>query len=106
RGGPVVASPDPIAATVPTAPTGDSPEVRRYNRIKRWLGMTDAVIGFVLLLVLLITGWTGKLRDWSYHLGSQHYFVAVFLYVLMFSLIIKALSAPLDYFSFRLEHRY
>jgi STE24 endopeptidase len=57
-------------------------------------------------VVLLVTGWTGRLRDWSYHLGHQHYFLAVFLYVLMFSLIVKALSAPLDYFGFRLEHRY
>ena len=85
---------------------GDSSEVRRYNRIRRWLGMTDAVIGFVLLVVLLVTGWTGKLRDWSYHGAGQHYFLAVFLYVLMFSVIIKALSAPFDYLGFRLEHQY
>lgn len=88
------------------APVSDSPEARRYNRIRRWLGIADAIIGFLLLVVLLVTGWTGRLRDWSYHLGHQHYFLAVFLYVLMFSLIVKALSAPLDYFGFRLEHRY
>ena len=74
--------------------------------MRRWLGITDAVIGFLLLVVLLVTGWTGTLRDWSYHWGSQHYFLAVFLYVLMFSVIMKVLSAPLDYFGFRLEHRY
>jgi STE24 endopeptidase len=84
----------------------DSPEARRYNRIRRWLGIADAIIGFLLLVVLLVTGWTGKLRDWSYHLGGQNYFLAVFLYVLMFSMIVKALGVPLDYFGFRLEHRY
>ena len=57
----------------------DTPEARRYNRIKRWLGMADAVIGFLLLVVLLVTGWTARLRDWSYHLGGQHYFLAIFL---------------------------
>jgi len=93
-------------ATAANPQPNDSPEVRRYNRIRRWLGMADAVIGFGLLIVLLVTGWSGKLRDWSYHGASQHYFVAVFLYVLMFSVIIKALSAPLDYLGFRLEHRY
>ena len=51
----------------------DSPEVRRYNRIQRWLSMTDTVIGFALLVVLLVTGWTGKLRDWSY-LGATALF--------------------------------
>ncbi len=85
---------------------GDSPEVRRYNRVRRWLGMADAVIGFLLLVVLLVTGWTGKLRDWSYSGAGQYYFLAVFLYVLMFSVIMKVLSAPFDYLGFRLEHEY
>ncbi len=84
----------------------DSPEVRRYNRIQRWLSLADAVIGFVLLVLLLVTGWTGRLRDWSYQGASQHYFVAVFLYVLMFSVIAKILSAPFDFVGFRLEHQY
>ncbi len=97
---------DAAVATSPSPQPGDTPEVRRYNRIRRWLGMADAVIGFLLLIVLLVTGWTGKLRDWSYHGAGQYYFVAVFLYVLMFSLIMKVLSAPLDYLGFRLEHQY
>ncbi len=84
----------------------DSPEVRRYNRIQRWLSMADAVIGFALLVVLLVTGWTGKLRDWSYLGARQHYFFAVFLYVLMFSVIAKILSAPFDFIGFRLERQY
>jgi STE24 endopeptidase len=96
------------AATAPaSAPAvSDSPEVRRYNRIRRCLGLADAIIGFLFLVVLLVSGWTGRLRDWSLQLGGQHYFLAVFLYVLMFSLIVKILSAPLDCFGFRLEHRY
>ncbi len=68
--------------------------------------MGDAVIGFLLLVVLLVTGWTWKLRDWSYHGAGQYYFLAVFFYVLMFSVIMKVLSAPLDYLGFRLEHQY
>ncbi len=84
----------------------DSPEVRRYNRIHRWLSMADSVIGFALLVVLLVTGWTGKLRDWSYLGAHQYYFLAVFLYVLMFSVIAKVLSSPFDFIGFRLEHQY
>lgn len=93
-------------ATTTTPLPVDSPEVRRYNRIQRWLSLTDAVIGFALLVVLLVTGWTGKLRDWSYLGANQHYFLAVFLYVLMFSVIAKALNAPFDFIGFRLEHQY
>ena len=84
----------------------DSPEVRRYNRIQRWLGMADMFVGFALLVVLLVTGWTGTLRDWSYLGARQNYPLAVFLYILMFSLISKALGAPFDFVGFRLEHRY
>ena len=90
----------------PNPPMADTPDARRYNRIKRWLGMADAVIGFALLVALLVTGWTAELRDWSYHLGGQNYFLAVFLYVLMFSLIMKVLSAPLDFYGYRIERQY
>ncbi len=38
--------------------------------------------------------------------ARQHYFLAVFLYVLMFSVLLKVISAPLDYYGFRLEHQY
>jgi STE24 endopeptidase len=94
-----------MAATSIPRPA-DSPEVHRYNRIQRWLSLTDAVIGFALLGVLLVTGWTGKLRDWSYLGAHQYYFLAVFLYVLMFSVIAKIFSAPFDFIGFRLEHQY
>ena len=93
--------------TAPNLPANtDTQEVRRYNRIRRWIGIADAVIGFALLVVLLVTGWTATLRDWSYHLAGQHYFFAVFLYVLMFSLIMKALSAPLDFYGYRIERQF
>ena len=84
----------------------DSPESRRYNRIKRWLGVADFVIGFGLLVVLLATGWTGTLRDLAEQGASQNYFFAVFFYVLMLMLISKVIGTPLDYYGFRLEHRY
>ena len=93
-------------ATTPNPRPADSPEVRRYNKVQRWLTLADAGIGFALLVVLLVTGWTGKLRDWSYVGAHQKYFVAVFLYVLMFSVIAKMLGAPFDFIGFRLEHQY
>ena len=84
----------------------DSVESRRYNRIKRWLGIGDFALGLGLLIVLLLTGWTGTLRDLAYREASQNYSLAVFLYVLMLMLIGKAIGLPLDYYGFRLEHRF
>ncbi len=84
----------------------DTAVVRRYNRIKRWLGISDFVLGLALLMVLLTTGWNGSLRDMAYQGSFQTYFLAVFLYVLMLMVISKVLGIGLDYYGFRLEHRF
>jgi len=92
------------AAIVP--PPADSPDARRYNRIRRWLGIADFVLGLILMVALLATGWNSTLRDVAYKATFQHYGLAVFLYVLMLVLLGKVLGLGLDYYSFRLEHRY
>jgi len=91
-------------ATIPS-PT-DSPETLRYNRIRRWLGVADFVLGLMFLIVLLVTGWNGTLRDFAMHGAYEHYTLAVILYVVMLMLIGKLLGLGLDYYGFRLEHRY
>ena len=67
----------------------DSAESRRYNRIKRWLGISDFAIGIGLLVVLLATGWTGSLRDLAYRGAMQNYTLAVFLYVTMLMVFVS-----------------
>ncbi len=84
----------------------DSPEARRYNRVRRWLGIGDLVIGFVFLLVLLLTGWSGWLRDVAYRFGFNNYSLSVFIYFLLLMLIGKVLGVGLDYYGFRLERGY
>ena len=84
----------------------DSAESRGYNRIKRWLGVADFGIGLAFLIVLLATGWTGTLRDLAYRGSAQNYTLAVFLYVVMLFVISKVIGLPLEYYGFRLEHRY
>jgi STE24 endopeptidase len=84
----------------------DSPEARRYNRIRRWLGIADFVVGFVFLVVLLATGWSGWLRDLAYRIGFQNYSLSVFVYLLLLLVISKMLGIGLDYYGFRLERRY
>ena len=84
----------------------DSPDARRYNRIRRWLGIADFVLGFVFLIVLLLTGWSGWLRDLAYRLGFQNYPVSLFIYLLLLMVIAKALGTGLDYYGFLLERRF
>jgi STE24 endopeptidase len=99
-------TPSMIATTENATALGDSVESRRYNRIKRWLGVADFAVGLGLLVVLLATGWTGTIRDLAERGASQNYPFAVFLYVLILLLISKAIGIPLEYYEFRLEHRY
>jgi len=81
----------------------DTPEARRYNRVRRWLGIADFVIGFLFLIVLLATGWSGWLRDLAYRWGFQNYSLSVFMYLLFLLLISKVIGIGLDYYGFRLE---
>jgi STE24 endopeptidase len=93
-------------ATTSTVAPPDSPEVRKYNRIRRWLGIGDFVLGLALLLVLLLTGWTGWIRDLALNDAFQSYSLAVFLYVFFLIVIAKVLGIGMDYYGFRLERRY
>lgn len=89
----------------PMAAHMDSPEVRRYNRIRRWLGITDFAVGFVFLLVLLVTGWSASLRDLAYELG-QGFSLSLLIYLILLLAISKALGIGLEYYGFRLERRF
>jgi STE24 endopeptidase len=95
-----------MSATATISISTDSPEARRYNRVKRWLGISDFVLGLGLLFALLVTGWSGSLRDLAYRAAFQHYTLAVFLYVAMVLIAGKLLGLGLDYYGFRLERRF
>ena len=90
----------------PMVAKADSPETQRYNRIHRWLEIADFLIGLAFLVLLLATDWTRTLRDWAYRSAGQHYPLAVFFYLTMLLAISKVLGFGLDYYGFRLEHRY
>jgi len=94
-----------VSASVPSQPA-DTRDARHYNRVRRWLGIADFVLGLVLLVVLLATGWNGTLRDLAYRVSFRVYFPALTLYVLTLLLISKLAGLGLDYYGFRLEHRY
>ena len=79
---------------------------RRYNRIRRELGIADFLLGVGMFLGLLVTGWTGDLRDLAYFAARQNYTLAVFFYVVQLMLLAKALGIGLSYYRYRLEHEY
>jgi STE24 endopeptidase len=95
-----------IMADDPTPAEADSPEALRYNRIRRWLGIADFIVGFLFLVVLLVTRWSDWLRDLAYRLGFRNYSLSVFMYLLLLLIISKGIGIGLDYYGFRLERRF
>jgi STE24 endopeptidase len=91
---------------IPLPTPADSPEARRYNRIQRWLGLADFVIGSAFLILLVLTGWTGWLRDLALRRGFQSYSLALFIYLFLLLLISKAIGFALDYYGFRMERSF
>src|SRR5262249_46855110 len=87
-------------------PPADTAEAREYNRARHWVEIADLAIGFGFLVVLLATGWSNWLSTVARHLGRDQYEWSLFLYILFLSVISKALGSGLDFYSFRLEHRF
>jgi len=91
---------------LPNTATADSPEAKAYNRLRRRRGIADFVLGLALLLLLLATGWTGRLRDVAYRAAGDDYTLAVLIYVALLSVLGKVAGLGLDYYGFHLEHRF
>jgi STE24 endopeptidase len=90
----------------PNLVQADSPEAHSYNRIRRWLGIADFAVGFVFLVVLLVTRWSVWLKGLAEHMGFENYSLSLFMYLLLLLVISKALGIGLDYYGFALERRF
>jgi STE24 endopeptidase len=93
-------------AESPSPAAKDSPEARRYNRLQRRLSVADFVIGGAFLVALMVTGWSGWLRDLALRRGFQNYTLSLFIYFFLLLLLGKALGFGLDYYGFRLERKF
>jgi len=61
-------------ASTSSAVPQDSPAARRYNRIRRWLGIGEFLLMLAFLVALLVSGASGWLRDVAYsgpHAGGD-----------------------------------
>ncbi|MBO0912602.1 MAG: hypothetical protein J2P13_12490, partial [Acidobacteria bacterium] len=88
-----------------TAAAPDSPEARRYNRIRRWLGIGELLLGLAFLVALVATGATDLVRNLALSGANRSYALAVFLYVAILIILSRLITLGLDYYGFRLEHR-
>jgi STE24 endopeptidase len=84
----------------------DTQEAREYNRTRRWLELGDLAVSFGFLIVLLATGWTKTLSGLATRMAPDRYWLDLFFYVMFLSVISKILGFALDFYGFRLEHRF
>lgn len=81
-------------------------KAREYARIRRRLMLLDLLLGAVLLILWLVTGWSADLRDWIYS-WTQNVWVAVPAFAGIFGGIFYLIDLPLSYYSgFVLPHRF
>ncbi|MDR3765399.1 MAG: M48 family metallopeptidase [Acidobacteriota bacterium] len=87
-------------------PSADPAATRRYNRLLRRIGVVDAALGLLLMALLLATGWTAGVRNFAFRLAPVSHWLALFIYTAALMLMAKAVGLGLEYYSFRIEHRY
>ena len=81
-------------------------KAKEYARIQRRFLLFDLVLGVVLLLVWLLSGWSTILRDWIYS-WTQNQWLAVIVYGAVFGGMFYLLDLPLSYYTgFILPHRF
>ena len=84
----------------------DSGEARRYNRLLRRIGVADLTLGLALMGVILAADWTSDFRNFAVRVAGDHHAAALFIYTSILLLLTKFVSLGLDYYGFRIEHRY
>jgi STE24 endopeptidase len=93
-----------MAGDVPAEP--DSDRVKQYHRTSRLLSVAGYIVDFVLLLILLFTGWSVGLRTVALHYSSRPW-LALLIYLILFGAITQVAGLPFSFLDgFWLEHRY
>ena len=94
------ASGDRVAVPEPT------PQALAYHRSGTMLWVFDTVWALVLPAILLWTGLSARMRDWSARVGRRWFFV-IAIYWIVFTILTTAVDLPRVYYeSFMRQHAY
>jgi len=86
--------------------TNRKQNAKKYEKIKLVSGITEGVLSFLLILAIVVFGFSKKIESFA-----AGYFLNPYLQLLLFGAIIGVITAffsfPFDYyFGFRLEHKF
>ncbi|HEX9006465.1 MAG TPA: hypothetical protein VF889_04185, partial [Bacteroidota bacterium] len=91
-----------------TAASSEPPsrDTKKYNRTKLITGIISSIASFLLLVLLVLSGWSRALASWAAGLVSFPY-GALVLFAAAVGLLEGALTLPFRFFSgYMVEHRY
>ena len=67
----------------------------RYHRLRRQAGLTSTALGAVVLVLLLVTGWSASLRGSAAEVAAGSFFLTVVVYVALLALLVEVVQLPL-----------
>lgn len=84
----------------------DNSTAKKYNNIKLFWGITEAIVSFILLFIFIYLGYSTLLEKYLNEITSNKYLILV-LFTLVVGFAHSILFAPLNYYTdFYLEHKY
>ncbi|MDF1612877.1 M48 family metallopeptidase [Stygiobacter electus] len=84
----------------------DNSTAKKYNNIKLFWGITEAIVSFILLFIFIYLGYSTLLEKYLNEFTSNKYLILV-LFTLVVGFAHSILFAPLNYYTdFYLEHKY
>ncbi len=90
-----------------TVGVANEDKATRYHRLRRRASLLGTTLGALLLIVLVLTGWSGTLRDAARALAGDSFFFTVICYVILLALLSEVLQLPLAFYQgVTLERRY
>jgi STE24 endopeptidase len=90
------------AVTSPPSPG----QAKAYNRIKLSIGVTSSVLTFLLMVILVVSGFTRDLSVWASSV-SAHRYAALLLFTFALGIFQAGISLPLGFVSgYIVEHRF
>jgi Zn-dependent protease with chaperone function len=84
-----------------------SAEAIHYHKSGNVIWAVNIILGFLIPLLFLLTGFSARIRNWAKKLGMNKWFLTVFFYFIIFSIINFFIDFPLSYYiGFFREHAY
>jgi Zn-dependent protease with chaperone function len=96
-----------VDESVPVEVPAPSDRAVQYYESGNWLWVFDQVWSLALLVVILATGLSARMRDWAQRIGRHKWFFALAIYFILFTLLTSIVDLPRVYYEeFVRQHAY